>query len=84
MSEIQSAADLYWIRWFIAGLVSAVISLIVYIVRAIKKSVDEIKLTVKENKKEQETDHDRIDKIETKVNIFHPENTMPPSDLHKK
>ncbi len=73
MSEIQVFADPNWVRWIIAGLVSAVSALIIYIWRSMKKDIDEIKQAVKENKIKQDTDHDRLDKVETKVNIYHPE-----------
>lgn len=73
MPEIQIFTDLNSVRWILAGLVGVVSALIIYIWRSMKKDIDEIKQTVKENKIKQDLDHDRIDKIETKVSIYHPE-----------
>jgi len=59
MSEVQIFTDINSVRWMLAGLVSVVTALIIYIWRSMKK--------------EQDIDHDRLDIIETKVNIYHPD-----------
>ena len=83
MSEIPVLADPYWIRWLVVGLIGAVSSLIIYIWRSMKKNIDSIIQLIKDNKKKQDLDHDRIDIIETKVKIYHPENGAAPTDLQK-
>jgi len=65
MSEIQILTDTYWVRWIIVGLVGAVSSLMIYIWRSMKKNIDRIC-------DKQEKDHDRLDIIETKIDIYHP------------
>jgi len=65
MSEIQIFADPNSVRWIIVGLVSVVSALMIYIWRSMKKNIDRIC-------EKQEKDHDRLDIIETKIDIYHP------------
>jgi len=74
MSTIQSAAspvDIQYIVGAVGFLVSCISVLIAFIVRGFKKDVDEIKLMIKENKQKQDTDHDRIDRIDERCSIHH-------------
>ena len=83
MSEIQIFGDPNAARWIITGLIGACVGLFVYIWRSMKKNIDSIIQLIKDNKKKQDLDHDRIDIIETKVKIYHPENGANPADLQK-
>ena len=71
MSEIQSATNPEWIKYVfmvIAGLAGIINALIIYIFRNVKKDIDKIR-------HKQDKDHDRLNKVETKVDIYHPENS---------
>jgi len=65
MSEVQIFTDINSVRWMLAGLVSVITALIIYIWRSMKKNIDRIC-------EKQEKDHDRLDIIETKIDIYHP------------
>ncbi len=67
MSEIPSLADSYWLKWFIVGVIGIISSLTIYIFRAIKKDIEEIK-------KEQKKDHDKLIKLKAEHDSFHGKN----------
>ena len=77
MSEISSIADATFIKLLIivvGGCVGIVNALGFFILNGIKKSIND--LWSKFNK-----DHDRLNRLETEHNIFHPKNNVPPADL---
>ena len=70
MSEIQNFADATWFKYVITagiGLVSCINALIYYIFSALKKDVDKMRTKV-------DLDHDRLNRIETAHDIYHPKN----------
>ena len=66
MSEIQLGSDPYWLRWALVGAISAINILIRIIWRSMKKDIDKIR-------RKQDKDHDRLNEVITKVEIYHPE-----------
>jgi len=72
MSEIQSAANLEWIKYgviSISVLAGVVNTLIIYIFQALKRDVEKIKI-------KQETDHDKIIKLEAEHKNNHLKSTI--------
>lgn len=70
MSEIQSHADPEHIKYFVGVLtllVGVVNGLLFFIIGNFKKDYEKYK-------KRADQDHDRLNTIETKQNIYHPEN----------
>lgn len=66
MSEIQIFGDANFSQWVVTGLVGLVVGLIGVLWRSLKKDVDKIK-------ERQDLDHDRIEILETKHKMRHPE-----------
>lgn len=69
MPEIHSLADVNIIKWIFGSLIGVVNFLIIYIFRNFKK--DFYKLRDKFEK-----DHDRLNKLETEHEIYHPKNPL--------
>lgn len=67
MSEIQSVTDIGTIKYIVGGFsffISVINALIIYIFSLVKKDIDAIKKTQKE-------DHDILHKINAEHGIFH-------------